>query len=87
MIHYEVSVPSFTEETRVQFSATLNGILYEFNLDFWDDLWHLNIIREGVNRTCTLYFMSLYFPSDPLYQLQWLGTALSGSTFLVAVAE
>lgn len=94
MTTYQVTVPTFSDLTRIEFTVTLNSLLYTFEAEWWDNLWHLVITREGLKRTCTLYPNATYFKGDTQYVLQWsteettVGlTSLSGATFLVAVDD
>jgi hypothetical protein len=94
MLAYNVTVPTFTYSPRVQFAATIQSILTTFVAEWFDDLWHLNITRNGELRSCTLHPNAVYFAGDkqwllsPIFDGDSIGqNDLSGMTIQVGVSE
>ena len=94
MIVYDVLVPEFAEADRVQFTATVSSVLMNFTGEWWEDKWHLSILREGEKRVCDVNPNILHFQSDPTWRLAIVSDKsiidyndLSGLKLQVAVSD
>lgn len=95
MIIYNVAVPIFSDEERVEFTVDTENAVITFICEWWDDLWHCSTtIDNGDKRSCVLYPNVLYYPQDRTYSFKIVTTKsiigftdLSGLELIVGVSE
>ena len=71
MTGYNVSVPSFTGEERVEFTVETERSVITFLCEWWDNLWHFSTtIDNGNKRSGVLYPGIVYFPKDRTFSFK-----------------
>ena len=71
MMLYNVAVPTFTGEERVEFTVETEDSIVTFLCEWWDDLWHCSTTINNENkRSCVLYPNVVYYPQDRLYSFK-----------------
>lgn len=71
MTGYNVAVPSFTGEERVEFTVETERAVITFICEWWDNLWHFSTtIDNGNKRSGVLYPGIVYFPKDRTFSFK-----------------
>ena len=75
MTVYNVSVPIFSDEDRVEFTVESENSVITFLCEWWDNLWHCTTIVDNADkRSCVLYPNMLYYNQDRLYSFKIVTT-------------
>ena len=78
MMLYNVSVPIFTDEERVEFTVETEESVITFLCEWWDNLWHCSTtINNEDKRSCVLYPNIVYYPQDRTYSFKTVTTKSS----------
>ncbi len=71
MTVYNVTVPLFADEERVEFTVETERAVITFICEWWDNLWHFaTTIDNGNKRSGVLYPGILYFPKDRTFSFR-----------------
>lgn len=71
MTVYNVTVPLFADEERVEFTVETERAVITFICEWWDNLWHFSTtIDNGNKRSGVLYPGILYFPKDRTFSFR-----------------
>lgn len=75
MTIYNVSVPAFYDEDRVEFTVESENSVVTFLCEWWDNLWHCTTTVDNADkRSCVLYPNMLYYSQDRLYSFKIVTT-------------
>lgn len=71
MTVYDVSVPVFSDEDRIEFTVETENSVITFICEWWDNLWHCaTTMNNETKRSCVLYPNILYYVNDKLYSFK-----------------
>lgn len=95
MTVYNVTVPLFEGEERVEFTVETERSVITFLCEWWDNLWHFSTTIDNENkRSGVLYPGIVYFPKDRTFSFKTVSTKdilgfadLAGLELLVGVAD